>query len=174
MPEPLVRDIKLIGRYSRHNEAEDYRFAAFLKTGSPLSNAEMDATVREVTEAVWEQVDCLACGNCCRTLQIVVDAKDVRGLAARLAVTPKEFEQQYVRVAEDGVRHFDSPCPFLGGDNACAVYEDRPQSCRDFPYLYSPGFRARTLVMVENLATCPIVFNVWGRLKGRWGKRKRA
>jgi len=54
------------------------------------------------------------------------------------------------------------------------VYEDRPQACRDFPYVHEPNFRSRTLSMIDNTATCPIVFNVWQQLKGRVGYRPRA
>lgn len=169
-PAPLVRDIRTIGRYSRHNDAEDMRFRSYLK-GSDHSDAQLDAVVKEVTDEIWAQIDCTTCGNCCRTLQIIVDDKDIKRLATRFGITPKQFAAKYIRTAEDGEKHFDSPCPFLEG-NACSVYEDRPQACRDFPYLYTPGFRQRTLMMIDNNATCPIVFNVWQTLKGRlWKKR---
>jgi len=174
MPDRIIREIPLIQRYSRHNEAEDFRFRTFLKVRLNLSNKELDAIVQETTDAVWQQIDCTACAHCCRTLQIVVDQKDIRRLAARLGMTPGRFSQQYVRVAEDGTLHFASmPCPFLGSDNRCMVYEDRPQACREFPYLHNDGFRTRTLTMIANTAVCPIVFNVWQRLKQRFWPRKR-
>jgi hypothetical protein len=51
------------------------------------------------------------------------------------------------------------------------VYEDRPQACRDFPYLHTKGFRGRSLTALANATMCPIVFNVWQRLKQRlWGR----
>ena len=77
-------------------------------------------------------------------------------------------------VAPDGVKHFlASPCAFLQPDGACAVYEDRPQACRDFPYLHEPNFRGRTLAAIENTAVCPIVFNVWRLLKQQFPVGKR-
>ncbi len=27
-----------------------------------------------------------------------------------------------------------SPCPFLGDDNYCSVYEARPKACREYPH----------------------------------------
>lgn len=170
MPDPpIIRDVALIQRYSRHNEAEDYRFRAFLKGRLNLSNAELDSAVQETTDAVWRQIDCTACAHCCRTLQVVVDGEDVRRLAARLGLTPRQFSRRYVRVGQDGARHLAAtPCPLLGADNRCSVYEDRPQACRDFPYLHAGGFRGRTLTMIENAAVCPIVFNVWQALKRRF------
>lgn len=174
MEDPLIRDLRTIGRYSRHNEAEDFRFRTFIK-GMDLSGKELDTMVQEITDTVWAQIDCTTCGNCCRTLQIVVDDKDIRRLAKRFQITAKQFAEKYVAVAEeDGTKYFTStPCAFLDANNRCTVYEDRPQACRDFPYLYTPGFRQRTLMMIDNNATCPIVFNVWQILKGRvWTRRR--
>ncbi|MCX6367380.1 MAG: YkgJ family cysteine cluster protein [Armatimonadetes bacterium] len=162
----LIRELPRIRRYARQNEETDYRFREYLKVRLPLSNAELDGVVTELTADVWGQIDCLTCGNCCKTLQIVVDDRDIARLARRLGASAKAFTEQYVGVAPDGVKHFlSTPCSFLGEDNRCAVYDDRPQACRDFPYLQDRNFRSRTLMMIESCATCPIVFNVWDRLK---------
>ena len=176
MAEKLIRDIPLIQRYSRHNEAEDYSFREFLKVRLNLSNKEVDKIAQETTEEVWKQIDCLTCGNCCRTLQIVVDDSDIQRLARRLAMTTQQFSRQYVQTAPDRTKHFiATPCSFLGADNRCSVYEDRPQACRDFPYLHAADFRSRSLMMIANTSTCPIVFNVWQQLKVRFkfGRRHR-
>lgn len=166
MPDQIIREIPLIARYSRHNEAEDFRFRTFLKVGNDLTNAELDAVVKKTTDGVWSQIDCTTCANCCRTFQIVVDNKDIQRLATRLGTTPAQFTRRFVRRDEDKIYYFSTvPCPFLGEDNRCTVYEDRPQACRDFPFLHAVGFRHRTLSMIENCATCPIVFNVWQELK---------
>ena len=174
MADKLIREIPLIQRYSRHNEAEDFSFRAFLKGRLNLSNEKLDAIVLETTDEVWKQIDCLACGNCCRTLQIVVDDKDIRRLAQRLSITPPQFSKQYVETDAYNTQYLKStPCAFLGADNRCSVYEDRPQACRDFPYLHAEDFRSRTLMMIANTAVCPIVFNVWQQLKERLKFRRR-
>ncbi len=174
MADPLIREIPLIQRYARHNEAQDYRFRTFLKVRLNLSNKELDAIVQQTTDDVWKQIDFTTCANCCRTLQIIVDAKDIRRMSARLGITPQKFSQRYVQTDADGAKYFAStPCTFLGADNRCMVYEDRPQACRDFPYLHASDFRHRTLMMIENTAVCPIVFNVWQELKQRFRFRRR-
>lgn len=165
----LIRDLPRIARYSRQNQSEDYQFRLHLKTVLPLSNVELDAIVQETTDDVWGRIDCLTCGNCCKTLQIQVEEKDMKRLAKRLQMSLRDFAARYIAVADDGFKHFNTaPCPFLEADNRCAVYEDRPQACRDFPYLRDRHFRSRTLSMIENTATCPIVFNVWEALKARF------
>ena len=170
----LIRSLPLIRRRCRHNETEDARFADFVKSRLPLSNRDLDALVHETTASVAARIDCTACGNCCRTLQIVVDDRDIARLSKRLGATAKAFARQYVQTAPDGVKHFAaSPCSFLGDDNRCTVYDDRPQACRDFPYLDTTNFRGRALVTLENVPTCPIVFNVWQTVKARLSPRKR-
>lgn len=171
--ERIIREIPLIQRYSRHNEAEDFRFRAFLKGRIKLSTEATDEIVRKTTDEVWQQIDCLSCANCCRTLQVVVDSADIDRLAARRGISAREFSRRYVKPDQFGDRIFAaSPCPFLGEDNACTVYEDRPKACRDFPYLHEEHFTGRSLMMISNCETCPIVFNVWQRLKVRLGFRR--
>ncbi len=168
MPDKIIREIPLIARYARHNEAEDYRFRDYLKNRLNLSNAALDAVVGEVSAEVCSEIDCTSCGNCCRTLEVVVDTDDIARLSKRVGMPVRLFTQRYVRTAADRTRHFAaSPCPFLGTDNRCSVYEDRPKACRDFPYLDAPNFRSRSLMTLDNCARCPIVFNVWQRLKTR-------
>src|SRR5690349_7663272 len=175
MSDQIIREIPLIQRYSRHNEAEDMRFRTFIKFKLDLSNAELDKVVRETTDEVWKHIDCTACAHCCRTMQIEVDNKDIKRLAERLQMSVSQFSKRYIAIAEDKTKHFTTvPCPFLGQDNLCTVYDDRPQACRDYPYLYEDHFRSRTLSMIDNAAACPIVFNVWQALKHRFKRRKRA
>ena len=173
MSDQIIREIPLIQRYSRHNEGEDWRFRNFLKTQTRLTTEAIDREAHALTEEVWKEIDCLQCANCCKTLQIVVDQKDIVRLAAHLKMNVAQFVRTYVVVAEDGVKLLKSnPCALLGADNKCTVYEVRPQACRDFPFLYDAHFASRSLSMIDNCSTCPIVFNVWRRLKTRLGFRR--
>ncbi len=174
MPDDLIRSIPLIERYSRHNEAEDERFRIYLKGHLNLSTKKLDAIVQETTDRVWKQIDCTTCANCCRTMQVIVDNDDIKRLAARSNMTVKDFTERYVSRSEDNSTCFSSsPCPFLGEDNRCTVYEDRPKACKDFPYLYEEHFTSRSWMMMDNTALCPIVFNVWQDLKLRFKPRRR-
>ncbi len=172
-PDTIIREIPLIERYSRHNEADDYRFREFLKFRLNRSTKEMDDVVRRTTDEVWARIDCTTCANCCRTLHVVVDAADIARLAGRLRNTAAHFERKYVVMSEDGTKELrNSPCVFLGSDNRCTVYEDRPKACRDFPYLHENHFSSRSLMMISNTSVCPIVFNVWQALKDKFGFRR--
>ena len=175
MSDQIIREIPLIARYSRHNEDADWRFRSYLKAHPTLSDSKLDRVVEEETERVWAQIDCTKCANCCKTLQIAVDAADITRLARRLGVKRNDFVKQYVLTDEsDHTQYFAStPCQFLGEDNRCTVYEDRPKACQDYPYLRKARFRSRTISMISNCSTCPIVFNVWQALKARLWRRRR-
>ncbi len=168
MKSQIIREIPLIERYSRHNEAEDMRFRTFIKVGIDLSNKDLDSIVAHVTDEVWEQIDCKSCANCCKTLQIEVSNADAKRLAARLKISLAEFAKKYILSDSEGTKYFSTmPCPFLDSNNLCTVYDDRPDSCREYPFLRKGGFRQRTFMMIESTAVCPIVFNVWDSLKDR-------
>lgn len=172
MSEKIITRLDLIEQISRQRERSDIRFRTWVK-GSRLSDDELDAVVGETTREVEAQVDCTTCANCCKTMQVVVDDTDIRRLAKSLALPAKELERRYVKRAPDGTKHFaTSPCPFLQ-ETRCSIYEDRPLACRDFPYLHSKRFRSRMLMMIDNTALCPIVFNTYERLKGKLGFRDR-
>ena len=155
-----------IAAQAKANRDTDQRYREWLKERSPLSNDQLDRLVQDIRSDIEPRIDCVACNHCCRTLQVVVDRKDIARLARRLGTTPDEFTRHHVDTAPDGVQHLRrKPCPLLGNDGACTVYEDRPKACRDYPYVDTPRFRARSLTMLENVGHCPIVHNLWETLK---------
>jgi Fe-S-cluster containining protein len=166
----LITDIPLIERYARQNEKDDLRFRTQLKR-LRMPGKQVDAIVRETTDEVWAQIDCTKCANCCRTLDVPVNEHDRARLAARFNMTADGFAERYTKAWPDGdpgERIFaSSPCPFLADDNHCTVYEDRPAMCRGYPFLDKDDFRSRTLNIIAQTDTCPIVFNVWRELKNR-------
>jgi len=166
MSDGLIRDLAVIQRRSKRRENEDLRFRTFLKVHTNMKDRKLDQTVREITDYIWSQIDCKTCANCCKTLKVEVNDEDISRLAARLELTAEQFTEQYVVEPLQGMRTLRSqPCVFLGEDNRCTVYEDRPEDCRGYPYLHREGFRQRTFLMIDNTAVCPIVFNVWDELK---------
>jgi len=162
----LITDIPVIERISRQSEDDDFDFRVYLKFECDLSDRELDETVRETVDEVWQKIDCTTCANCCKTLIIPVTDGDITRLSNRLKITRAEFSTAYLTKDADGDKVLASqPCVFLGADNRCTVYEDRPEVCRDFPFLYKDDFRSRSLSVIDNSSLCPIVFNVWHRLK---------
>ena len=160
----LQKDPKVVAKLAEEREDANWRFRSFLK-GIDLDIEEIDAIVHEHYEDVASQIDCCACGNCCRQILPTLDDADVIRLATGLGITPDEVVTQYLTRDEDNDLTFNRcPCPFLVG-NRCRVYEHRPDTCRSYPHLQKSEFVFRLAQAFSNCSICPISFNVYERLK---------
>ena len=158
-------DLIALRRDARTNATRYKYYRQYIKESLPLSNDALDKEVASMADSAFERIECLDCGNCCRRKEIAVTAKDVRRAARGLGITSEQFVRRYVAETRDGDAYIKGgPCPFLGSDNVCSIYADRPQACRDFPYLHERKVRARSLTMLENVGECPIVADVWAGL----------
>ncbi len=173
MTVPLIH----LPQLAKEQEKENGRFRRFLKFQCRVDDAEVDRRVADITQRVWAQIDCTTCANCCKTVHPTLSESDVERLARRLYMDRQTFIAQFLEAEEEAHekawRTRTTPCPFLQ-DNRCSVYEDRPEDCRGYPYLYEPEFSFRTIAMIERTATCPIVFEVMEELKDSLGFRPRA
>ena len=92
---------------------------------------DLDDRMHNLHEEAFQKIDCLECANCCKTTGPLFTDKDTERLAKHLRMKPSQFESTYLQIDEEGDRVLKSlPCPFLGSDNYCSVYEHRPKACR--------------------------------------------
>ncbi len=76
-----------------------------------------------------------------------------------------EFIDTYLNVDEEGDFVVKStPCPFLGPDNFCSIYEDHPSDCRRFPYTDEDILLKRPQLTLNHSTFCPITYYVLERL----------
>jgi len=128
--------------------------------------AKMDREILALHEEATEKFDCLECGNCCRTLGPMILPKDVDAMARSLRLKPSDFIEKYLRTDNDKDLVFKQiPCPFLGADNYCSIYENRPKACREYPHTDRKKFYQIYALSMKNAQTCPIVFQVLEKLK---------
>ncbi|HQH27789.1 MAG TPA: YkgJ family cysteine cluster protein [Oligoflexia bacterium] len=162
----IETDLKRIKDISKKQEKQNFRFRTFLKWEEEPSARELDDLVHRLHVEISEQIDCTACGNCCREMLPLLAPSDITRLTAGLKMTPDTFQQKYLKPAEEpGLMIFNTaPCPFLA-DNKCSVYKLRPKDCRSYPHLHKKHFASRLLNVIENCEVCPIVFNVYEQLK---------
>lgn len=121
----------------------------------------MDTVVHELHVQYSENIDCLACANCCRTLGPAISDRDIERMAKALRMKPSVFTESYLKVDEDGDFVFKSmPCPFLMDDNYCSIYESRPKACREYPHTDRKNFSQIYKLTIKNTLTCPIAFEV--------------
>lgn len=139
---------------------------AFFKSIKKNRHRELDDTIHAIHEEVFDSIDCLDCGNCCRTLGPRITDRDIERIAQALRLKPHEVVERHLRIDEDKDYVFRSmPCPFLGDDNYCSIYEDRPKACREYPHTDRKKFYQIHALTVKNAETCPAVFKVLEQLK---------
>lgn len=155
MSKPI--DLKLLPTLAAKSEANWQRF--LVKNKKKLEG--MDLQVHALHDKISERTDCLSCGNCCRTLGPRITDKDIDRMAKSLRIKTSEVIAKYLQVDEDGDTVFQSmPCPFLGADNYCAIYESRPKACREYPHTDRKRFYQIYKLSIKNAYTCPIVYEV--------------
>lgn len=139
------------------------RFLGKLKRRPPKN---LDTIVGELHDEVFETIDCLACANCCRTTSPIVRDVDIDRLAKFLRIRPAQLIEEYMRMDSEGDYVMNTaPCPFLGEDNYCSVYEARPKACREYPHTDRKNFHQILGITFKNTLICPAVLNVVNRLK---------
>lgn len=118
-----------------------------------------------VHQEVFEQTDCLDCANCCRNYSPIFKPHDINRLAGFLNIKPGQFIDQYVHLDEEGDYVLNtSPCPFLGEDNKCSVYEFRPKACREYPHTDARRLDQLTGITAKNVKVCPAAYQIVVRL----------
>jgi Fe-S-cluster containining protein len=116
-------------------------------------------------EEAVSRINCLECANCCKNYSPRFKTPDIRRISRHLGMRESVFIDTYLRVDEDGdfvVK--SSPCPFLGADNHCSIYEERPSDCRRFPYTDEDVLLKRPRLTEKNAGFCPITYFVLERL----------
>jgi len=166
MDQQLQTNLVAILEISTQKEQENERFRGFLKY---QNGEELDAKVHQLNEVVTPKIDCTACGNCCKSLMIVVDEKEADILSKHLNQTREVFDGKYVEQGNNGMMIINQmPCHFLSG-NMCTVYEHRFVGCREFPAMHLPNFKERLFTTFMHYERCPIIFNIVEGLKIGYG-----
>jgi uncharacterized protein len=116
----------------------------------------------------FEKIDCLTCAACCKNYSPRFKGPDIKRAAKALRIKETVFTEQYLRVDEDeDYVTKTNPCPFLGTDNFCSIYADRPTDCRRFPYTDEDVVVKRIKLTLTNSTFCPAVFFVLDKLSAK-------
>ncbi len=116
-------------------------------------------------EEAFQKIDCLSCAACCKNYSPRFKTTDIKRIAKHLNLKESDFIYTYLNVDEEGdfvVKK--TPCPFLGGDNYCTIYDVRPSDCARFPYTDEDVIIKRQKLTLKNASFCPIVHYVLDKL----------
>ncbi|MBX7127657.1 MAG: YkgJ family cysteine cluster protein [Cyclobacteriaceae bacterium] len=148
---------------ARNRSADNRKYLQSLRRLDPRK---VDDAFHEQHEAVFREIDCLNCANCCKTTSPIFYQTDIERLAKSLRMKPGEFIERYLRIDEDKDYVLkSSPCPFLGPDNYCSVYEARPRACREYPHTDRKKMVQIMDLTHKNTLVCPAVLEMVERLK---------
>ena len=119
----------------------------------------------ELHEEATARIDCLQCANCCKNYSPRFKTPDIKRISRHLKMRESEFIETYLVVDEEGDFVANrKPCPFLGADNFCSIYEERPSDCRRFPYTDEDVIVKRKELTLKNSTFCPITYYVMEKL----------
>jgi len=81
----------------------------------------------------FDEIDCLDCGNCCKTTSPIFQQKDIDAWQAFQMRLPNLLPQYLVEDDEHDFAFPSAPCPFLARRNFAMAYEARPNLVREYP-----------------------------------------
>jgi len=119
----------------------------------------------QLHEEAFSKIDCLSCAACCKNYSPRFKTPDIKRISRHLKMRESELIDTYLKLDEDGdyvVKQ--TPCPFLGADNFCSIYEVRPSDCERFPYTNEDVLIKRQQITLKNSSFCPIVYYVLEKL----------
>lgn len=124
--------------------------------------------MQSLDQEVWEEVDCLSCANCCKTMTPTFTNKDIKRIATYLKMTPAAFRKKwltYQKSDKDWV-NIKRPCQFLDlKTNMCTIYSVRPADCAGFPHFKKKQPELYMHVHQQNIAYCPATFLMVKRMR---------
>lgn len=152
-------DLEKFRRESKSDYPGNKKLKEKLKNTKPRN---LDLTFHHLHEEAFQKIDCLDCANCCKTTSPIFIQTDIDRLAKIFRMKNSQFIDEYLHRDEDGDYVLNaSPCPFLGADNKCLVYEDRPKACREYPHTNRKNMLGILDLSLKNTLVCPAVLKIF-------------
>lgn len=134
----------------------------------------LDVKMKELHEETFKEIDCLTCGNCCKTTVPIITDKDSERIAKHLKMKIYDFETKYVNIEDDNLKSFKkAPCEFLMDDNYCIIYDVRPKACSEYPHTTRKRFHQLSRITLENTVVCPATSVMIEKLKDHFDKTQK-
>lgn len=133
-----------------------------------LQSADKNKVLKQLPdlhEEAFSGIDCLDCAACCRNYSPRFKTPDIKRISRHLKMKEGAFIETYLKLDEEGDYVARStPCPFLGADNFCSIYDQRPSDCHRYPYTDEDVLLKRPQLTLKNSTFCPAVFVVMEKL----------
>jgi len=157
LPESLKKHLNKAVQYKKENKK-------FLQ--NLARKKDVDEMFHPLHEEAFEQIDCLDCANCCKTTSPIFRDVDIDRIAKHMGMRPSHFTERYLHIDEDNDWVLNvAPCPFLGDDNYCSIYDVRPKACRDYPHTDRKHMTQILDLTYKNTMVCPAVASIVEKLR---------
>jgi uncharacterized protein len=151
-------DLTEFNRTAQNLKKDNQNFYRRLKSKPPK---DLDERFHEAHDEVFKNIDCLSCANCCKTTSPIFYQRDIERAAKAVKLKPGAFIEKYLRIDEDQDYVLQTaPCPFLGEDNYCSIYESRPNACREYPHTDRKKMHQILALTYNNTLVCPAVLRI--------------
>ena len=150
-------------------EEENWMFRTFLKMCA--DEKELDKQFKRLHEEIFSQYDCSKCRNCCREYTIEIPKKDLEKIAKELEMPKSLVIRTFLKKNPENGNYQTKgkPCAFLNQEGVCILGHCQPESCKGYPFTNQPGRMGSLMDIVNNTAICPVVFEIYERLKTEYG-----
>lgn len=133
-----------------------------------MQRADKNKVLKQLPDAheeAFEKIDCLQCAACCKNYSPRFKTPDIKRISKHLRMRESQFIENYLVLDQEGDYVVNTkPCPFLGADNYCSIYEQRPSDCQRFPYTDEDVILRRQPLTLKNASFCPITYYVLEKL----------
>ena len=132
------------------------------------SKTDIDSDFHDEHKAVFKELDCLECANCCKTTSPIFLQEDIGRISSYLKIKVGHFISKYLEMDEDGDFVLQkAPCVFLAEDNKCKVYDVRPKACSEYPHTNRKNMIEILDITLENTVVCPAVNEIVKRMRSK-------
>jgi len=157
-------NLKQFHRKVSRNKAAFKKFMTRIEKKPPKRLEQLTAMVEK---EVWEEVDCLTCANCCKTMTPTFTKEDLKRISAHFNMSVKDFKEKwlYKEKKTGDWMNKNQPCQFLNlEDNKCSIYAIRPADCAGFPHL-PKKMDEYMHVHKQNIEYCPATYKMIEKMR---------
>jgi Fe-S-cluster containining protein len=166
--EPInLRSFKL---KTARNKRKMRVFLGKIERNPPRS---LDKIAVEVEKEIWQEVDCITCANCCKSMTPTFTNKDIARISAHFNLSKSEFKEKWLFQDKKGDwMNTKTPCQFLDKKtNMCSIYDIRPADCAGFPHLAKKKMVNYIDVHKQNVEYCPATYKMVEKMQILFAKK---
>lgn len=152
---------------AKRKEKENLRFRSFLKRVADPDI--LDRQFLALHQEIFPKYSCAECRNCCKRMNAEIPEEDIERDAAYLGMTREAFIAAHLKRENGEWLEFHRPCGFLDEAGNCVLGENKPDSCRKFPYTDQPERLFSLFSFLNAVGVCPAAYEICEGLKQIYG-----